>query len=153
MNTFKTSPNGRKFIETWEGLDLRAYDDGTGVITIGYGHTDAAGPPKVIPGMAITESEADAILAADLASVEVSVNHYITATIDQNQFDALVSFQFNTGGLGRSSLMRDINSGATDQTERAFGMWVMGGGHVMQGLVKRRKAEFILFSTGTIVGP
>ena len=56
VNSFKTSPNGRKFIEQFEGIFLHTYDDGTGVMTIGYGHTTPAGPPKVIPGMTITSA-------------------------------------------------------------------------------------------------
>ena len=45
------APNGRAFIEAWEGLYLKAYDDGTGVWTIGYGHTTPAGLPRVYPGI------------------------------------------------------------------------------------------------------
>lgn len=153
MNIFKTSPNGRKFIELWEGTLLRAYNDGTGVWTIGTGHTSAAGPPPVGPGMAITQEEADAILSADLVPVEQTVNQVVKHTLTQNQFDALVSFQFNTGGLARSSLLRSINLNDFSQVGPDFNMWVMGGGHVMPGLIKRRKAEVILFNTGTIVGP
>lgn len=151
--TMKISPNGRKFIETWEGLSLKAYDDGTGVLTIGYGHTTAAGLPRVYPGMTITQDQADAILAADLASVELDVNHHVSVPLNQNQFDALVSFDFNTGGLDRSSVLRDINSGHFSRVQHDLSLWCMGGGHVMQGLVKRRHAEFVLFSTGAIIGP
>ena len=69
----KTSTNGRQLIESFEGLFLETYDDsddrivapgGTsrGTLTIGYGHTTAAGPPKVTPGMKITKSQADQYL-------------------------------------------------------------------------------------------
>lgn len=153
MNTFKTSPNGRKFIELWEGAALRAYDDGTGVMTIGYGHTTAAGPPRVYRGMEITAAEADQILSADLASVEINVNHHVKVALNQNQFDALVSFDFNTGGLDRSSLLRSINSGQADLFAKDFDMWDRGGGRVMPGLLKRRRAEYILFTTGEVKGP
>lgn len=152
-NTFKTSDNGRKFIELWEGLYLKTYDDGTGTLTIGYGHTTAAGPPAVHPGMTITQEQADAILAADLASVEIEVNHYVTATIDQNQFDALVSFDFNTGGLARSSALRDVNAKDFAAVPAALDLWDIGGGRVMAGLLKRRKAEGVLFMTGAVTGP
>lgn len=148
-----TSPNGRLFIETWEGAALKAYDDGTGVWTIGYGHTTAAGLPRVYPGMIITSEEADAILASDLASVEIDVNHHVVATINQNEYDALVSFDFNTGGLDRSSLLRDVNGGHMDRVENDFAMWDRGGGKVMPGLAKRRHAEFVLFTTGSIIKP
>lgn len=153
MNTFKTSANGRKFIELWEGTILTAYNDGTGVWTIGTGHTTAAGPPTVVPGMRITADQADAILTADLASVEIDVNRLVTATLNQNQFDALVSFHYNTGALGRSNVLRAINSNELSAVPADLNMWVMGGGRVMEGLVKRRRAEGVLFNTGTIVGP
>lgn len=150
----KTSTNGRQFIEDWEGLYLTTYDDGTGTLTIGYGHTTAAGPPTVVPNMRITPSQADAILAADLASVEAEVNRMVTAEINQNQYDALVSFDFNTGGLARSSLLAAVNDSKPPATVQAdFGLWVSGGGRVMQGLVRRRAAEYTLYSTGKVVGP
>lgn len=149
----KTSDNGRKLIEAWEGLFLHTYNDGVGVPTIGYGHTSAAGAPHVYYGMSITREQADAILAADLASVELNVSHHLHVPVNQNQFDACVSFDFNTGGFARSSLMRDINSNHLSNVEHDLNMWVKGGGHVMQGLVRRRHAEYIMFSTGRVVGP
>lgn len=144
----KTSDNGRKFIEQWEGLFLHTYNDGVGVATIGYGHTTAAGPPSVHYGMTITPEEADQILAADLSSVEINVNRLVTVPINQNQFDALVSFDFNTGGLGRSSVLRDVNGGHLDNVAADLMKWVYGGGHVMLGLQRRRHAEGVLFNQG-----
>lgn len=142
----KTSDAGRKFIEQWEGLFLHTYNDGVGVATIGYGHTTAAGPPVVHYGMTITEPEADAILAADLASVEADVNRLVKAPINQNQFDALVSFHFNTGGLARSSVLRDVNSGLLQHVPDDLMLWTHAGGRVLLGLVRRRRAEGVLFS-------
>src|SRR5271157_3947497 len=110
----KTSANGRKLIELYEGLYLHTYNDGVGVPTIGYGHTTAAGPPHVYYGMTITKDQADAFLAADLASVEAAVNHHVAVPINQNQFDALVSFDFNTGALARSNVLRALNMGRLD---------------------------------------
>jgi lysozyme len=155
----KTSDNGRKFIEGFEGLFLKAYDDANdhvvqpgqavhGTLTIGYGHTNAAGPPHVYIGMEITKEEADAILASDLASVELQVNHLVKVPINQNQFDALVSFDFNTGGLGRSSTLRDINSGHMQAAADALLMWDRAGGRVLAGLLRRRRAERELFLKG-----
>jgi lysozyme len=141
----KTSDNGRKFIEGWEGLNLHAYNDGTGVWTIGYGHTTAAGPPRVYPGQRITAQQADDILSADLHSVENEVNRVVSYPINQNQFDALVSFDFNTGALHRSSLLRDINARRLGHVHDDFMMWVHAGGRVLTGLVRRRAAESRLF--------
>jgi lysozyme len=143
----KTSANGRKLIEQFEGLSLKAYDDGTGVWTIGYGHTSAAGLPAVRSGMLIAADEADAILSSDLAAVEADVNHHVTAQINQNQFDALVSFDFNTGALDRSNVLRSVNVGQNAQVSADLMMWDHAGGRVMLGLERRRAAEGKLFNT------
>ena len=153
MNTFKTSSNGRRFIELWEGCKLTAYQDSGGVWTIGYGHTSAAGGPKVRPGMEITQAEADALLSADLAPVEANVNYHVTATLNQNQDDALVSFEYNTGGLDRSSLLRSINGGDLSRVKADLLMWDHVGRAFNQGLYNRRLAEYILFTTGEVKGP
>src|SRR5215467_1837064 len=107
----KTSATGRAFIEAFEGKILHTYDDGTGVLTIGYGHTDAAGPPPVKRGQVITEAQADAILSDDLGKVERNVERCIKVPMTQSQFDALVSFDFNTGDLAKSSIDDKINAG------------------------------------------
>ena len=153
---FKTSANGRKLIELWEGLYLYTYGDQgyhQGVPTIGYGHTTAAGLPRVYYGMTITQPQADAILASDLGAVEADVNHHVTHPINQNQFDALVSFDFNTGALDRSNVLINVNLGHYPAVQNSLGMWVHGGGHIMPGLVRRRHAEWAMFNTGTVVGP
>lgn len=161
----KTSSNGRRLIELWEGLILAAYDDYNdhivkpgeacrGTLTIGYGHTSAAGMPRVYPGMVITAAQADDILASDLAAVEADVNHHVMRQITQNQFDALVSFDFNTGALDRSNVLRSVNGGLTESVIYAdLQMWSMAGGHPNAGLLRRRHAEFLMYSTGKIVGP
>jgi lysozyme len=155
----KTSANGRTLIEEFEGLILGAYDDFNdkivkpgqavrGTLTIGYGHTSAAGPPRVYAGMKITKEQADSILAADLASVEIEIEHLVKVSISQNQFDALVSFHFNTGGLGRSSTLRLLNQKKYQAAADALLAWNRAGGKVLQGLVRRRNAERKLFLAG-----
>lgn len=141
----KTSDTGRRFIEQWEGLLLRAYRDSGGVWTIGYGHTSAAGLPRVRPGMTITKEQADAILASDLASVEADVNHHVTVTLTQNQFDALISFNFNTGALDRSNVLKAVNAMAFAQVPADLMMWDHVHGVVIRGLEDRRRAEGELF--------
>lgn len=150
----KTSAAGRRFIEEWEESGVaktRAYNDGTGTWTIGFGHTTAAGPPAVHPGMTITPQQGDEILSADLHSVEIDVNRLVKPTLTQNQFDALVSFHFNTGALGRSNVLRAINSGHRELVPEDLMAWVHGRVHgvmqVMDGLVRRRRAEGKLFVT------
>lgn len=148
----KTSANGRKLIEDFEGLFLHAYQDSVGVWTIGYGHTSAAGPPVVRQGMVITQAQADAFLSADLASVENNVSLHVKTPINQNQFDALVSFDFNTGGLDRSNVLRAINSGRFNEVPADLEMWDHAGGRVLLGLLRRRKAEGALFMKPTTTG-
>lgn len=156
----QTSPKGRKFIEGFEGLILQAYDDANdhivklgqrirGTLTIGYGHTSAAGPPRVYVGQIITAAQADAILGADLASVEIEIGHLIKMPLNQNQFDALVSFQFNTGWLSHSncSLLHALNAGNYDLADHDFMLYDRASGKVNAGLVRRRAAEMALFHT------
>src|SRR6266853_2866911 len=156
----KTSPNGRKLIESFEGLILQSYDDYNdhivhdgetvhGVLTIGYGHTSAAGPPIVHIGQTLSKDEADQILAADLGRVEGEVNKLVKVALNQNQFDALVSFHFNTGALGHSSALPLLNEGkyseAADHLLLYNKQTIHGVSHVVAGLITRRKAEHELF--------
>lgn len=159
----KTSDNGRKLIEQFEGLILQAYDDANdrvvainsrpkGTITIGYGHTNAAGPPAVYVGQTITSVEADGILASDLHTVEEHVSKIVTVPLNQNQFDALVSFEFNTGALAHSSALTKLNQGDYQGCTAVMGQYIHANGQVYQGLVKRRKAEIDLFNTAPKLG-
>jgi lysozyme len=145
----KTSAVGRAFIEAFEGLSLKAYWDATGKVwTIGYGHTSAAGPPRVYAGMIITQSEADQILSADLNSVEIEVSHLVKVPLKQYQADALNSFQFNTGWLAHlgCSLLRALNVGNYKLADADFALYDESGGRVLTGLVRRRKGEAEMFA-------
>lgn len=145
----KTSATGRAFIEAFEGKILHTYDDGTGVLTIGYGHTDAAGPPPVRRGQVITEAQADAILSVDLGKVERNVERCISAVMTQAQFDALVSFDFNTGDLAKSSIDDKINAGNLSAAMATLLQYDNAGGRQVAGLTRRRNAEKLMF-TGMI---
>jgi lysozyme len=156
----KTDSAGLSLIQAFEGLFLQAYDDSDdrilkpgdrcyGVLTIGWGHTDAAGPPKVYIGQTIDRATADAILASDLTAVEIEVGHLVKATLNANQFDALVSFQYNTGWLAHPncSLLKALNAGNYRLAGQDFGLYDRASGKVLQGLVRRRVAEAKLFNT------
>jgi lysozyme len=140
-----TSQEGRQFIEGFEGLVLKAADDGFGNPTVGYGHTTPQGPPVVHTGMEITKEEADEILTRDLRECEYSVNTWVMVHLTQAQFDALVSFQFNTGALHHSTLLTKLNNrdytGAADE----FLKWNHANGKVVAGLTRRRQAERQMF--------
>jgi len=151
MSAFKTSASGRAFIEKEEGVILHAYNDGTGTLTIGVGHTSAAGLPTVSPGMTITSEQADAILSSDLASVETDINHHVKIMLNANEFDALASFDFNTGALDRSGLLQLINAGVTDPARitAAFVAWRFARVHGIEvpELLGRRQREAKLYLT------
>src|SRR5258708_10682015 len=157
----KTSQNGRSLIESFEGLILQSYDDYNdhivntgdtvhGVLTIGYGHTSAAGPPHVSIGDTITQADADKILGQDLGRVEGEVTNLVHVTLNQNQFDALVSFQFNTGALAHSSALPLLNEGKYVEAADHLLLYNKAGGRVLAGLVRRRQAEKDLFLKSVI---
>src|SRR6266853_3433281 len=148
----KTSINGRRLIESFEGLILQSYDDYNdhivsegdtvhGTLTIGYGHTTAAGNPSVFLGMRVTREEADQILGSDLGRVEGQVNSLVHVSLNQNQYDSLVSFQFNTGVLAHSSALPLINEGKSAEDADHLLLYNKQTIHVLAGLIRRRKAE------------
>lgn len=131
-------------VREFEGCRLTAYQDSGGVWTIGYGHTSGVGPNQVC-----TEEQALVWLDDDLAISDAAVNRLVTVRITQNQFDALVDFDFNDGegNLERSSLLKFLNIGQSLLAAREFGKWIYAAGQVEPGLVRRRAAEQTLFLT------
>jgi GH24 family phage-related lysozyme (muramidase) len=121
----KMSANGRALLIQREGFKTRAYKDSVGVWTIGVGHTSAAGPPAVKPGMTISKAEVDAILSRDLVKYENAVNAAVRVVVTQGQFDALVSLCFNIGpgGFAKSTVVRRLNAGNHRGAADAFLMW------------------------------
>ena len=138
----KTSPKGIALIIEFEGLRLKAYQCPGGVWTIGYGHT--AG---VKPGMVITEAQAEEYLKADLIAFERYLNG-LGLALNQNQFDALISFIYNvgTGNFSRSTLLRKVRANPQDNSIMdEFLRWVYSKGRVLPGLQRRRLAEMKLY--------
>lgn len=141
----KTSKAGIELIKKHEGLRLAAYLCPAGVPTIGYGHTKG-----VRLGQVITEAEAEHFLIEDLRTSEKEIDSH-NLQLNQNQFDALVSFVFNVGaGNFRSStLLRRVRLNSNDNDiENQFNRWVYGGGKILPGLVRRRKEEANLYTNG-----
>jgi GH24 family phage-related lysozyme (muramidase) len=144
---------GLEIVKSFEGLELRAYPDpGTGgePWTIGYGHTSAAGPPRVQPGLTITRAEAEEILKRDLGVFEKAVAAAVTRTPTSDQFSAMVSFTFNVGaGAFRdSTLLRKHNAGDFAGAANEFLRWVYAGSQILPGLQRRRNAERALYLSG-----
>lgn len=138
----KTSPKGIALIKEFEGLRLKAYLCPGGVWTIGYGHT--AG---VKPGMVISEAQAEEYLKADLIAFERYLNG-LGLALNQNQFDALISFIYNvgTGNFSNSTLLRKVRANPQDNSIMdEFLRWVYSKGRVLPGLQRRRLAEMKLY--------
>lgn len=144
----KLSPKGIDLIKQFEGFRPRAYLCPAGVPTIGYGSTlYANGKPVKLTDLAITEHIALDLLKATLVKYENAVFRYVQVNINQNQFDALVSFAYNLGNaaLLGSTLLRKLNAGQYLQASNEFKKWVFADGKKLDGLVKRREAERALF--------
>ncbi|WP_312691151.1 lysozyme [Kosakonia sp.] len=139
-----TGDAGVQLIKSFEGLRLEKYKDAVGKWTIGYGHLILPNESFTRP---LTQAEADALLRADLGSAERSLHRLVTVDLNQNQFDALVSFTFNlgAGNLQTSTLLRLLNAGEYSQAADQFPRWNKAGGKVLAGLTRRREAERALF--------
>jgi GH24 family phage-related lysozyme (muramidase) len=150
------SPAGVALIKRFEGCARRrpdglieAYPDpatGGAPWTIGWGATGE----DVRPGTVWTKAECDERLAADLERYAAETAAALGgAPTSQAQFDALVSFHYNTGAIARATLTRKHVAGDHAGAEAEFGRWKHAGGKVMRGLVRRRRAEAALYREGT----
>jgi lysozyme len=142
------SDKGRGLLKQREGECLKAYKDSVGVWTIAVGHTSAAGPPKVYPGLTITATQSDEILTRDLKKYEAIVNKAIKVPLTQNEFDALVSLCFNIPAAlsVKSSVVRKLNAGDKKGAAEAILLYRNAGGKPI--LLKRRQAERLQFLKG-----
>lgn len=145
----KCSKTGIDLIKGFEGLRLTAYLCSAGVPTIGYGATYYADGSKVKLGHAINQAQADDLLKMHIVQFETQTAALVKGiALNQNQFDALVSFAFNlsAGALAMSTLLKKIKLDTSDPIIAAeFGKWVMAGGQRSTGLVRRRKKEAELY--------
>ena len=133
---------GLALIKQFEGCRLIAYQCSAGVWTIGYGHTVG-----VYKGMKITQKKAEAYLLQDVAKFEKYINNpsYVpfTARLNQNQFDALVSFAFN---LGQGNVKKLCTGRTINQIPSAMQQYCKAAGKTLPGLQRRRKAEAALYN-------
>lgn len=136
------SKKGLQLTERFEGCKLFAYQDSGGVWTIAYGHTRG-----VQAGMTCSPAQAEAWLLEDVAIAERNVNRLVRVPLTQGGYDALVDFEFNTGALAGSTLLRVLNAGDYTGAAAQFERWIHAGGVVVAGLLRRRKAEAEEFST------
>ena len=138
----KIGYDGLKMIKHFEGLELNAYQCAAGVWTIGYGHTKG-----VQQGMVISEETADEMLVEELKEYENYINDMVNCPLNQNQFDALVSWVYNLGpaNLQASTLLKVLNAGDYAGVPAQIKRWNKAGGKVLEGLTRRREAEADLF--------
>jgi len=145
----KLSQAGIDFVKSFEGYHRRlpngdcvAYLCPANVVTIGYGCTEG-----IKRGMVWTHAQALQALENELSKFEAAVNRLVTVEINQNEFDALVSFAYNCGegALARSSILKCLNADDRAGAARGFALWNRGGGRVLPGLVRRRRDEAAMF--------
>lgn len=140
----KTSREGLIEIASHEGIVTSPYRDSVGVWTVGIGHTASAGPPDpATERRAFSIAEIMAIFARDIARFEARVNRAFTVKLKQHEFDAAVSFDFNTGGIHRASWVKDINAGNRTAARQAFMRW-----RKPPEIIPRRQKECDLFFKG-----
>jgi lysozyme len=138
----KISAEGLSLIKKFEGCELEAYKCSAGVWTIGYGHTKG-----VEEGMTITKDQAEEMLLEELVEYEKAVEEAVHNQLDQCMFDALVSWTYNLGptNLNSSTMLKVLNAGEYEEVPAQIKRWNKAGGKVLEGLIRRREAEALLF--------
>ena len=147
-------PKGAALVKSSEGCEravaggFQAYRDSVGVLTIGWGHTNDNGT-QFDANTVWSQAQCDAEFLSDMSIFEKAVKDLVKVPLNQNQFDALVSFTFNLGkgNLATSTLLKKLNAGNYAGAAQEFPRWNKAGGQVLAGLTKRRAAEAQLFQT------
>lgn len=145
----KISKVGIDLIKEFEGCQLKAYKCPAGVWTIGIGHTGAVDGKPVCAGMTITQQKAEELLSECLEKrYEPAVRKF--NGLNQNQYDALVSFCYNLGpGIFKGNLLNAINAKDWNDVARQMRLYnkarVNGVLTELKGLTRRRNAEAELF--------
>lgn len=148
------SPTGLAIVKAFEsclkpvdGLNgyFKPYIDPVGVLTIGWGHTNDH-EPKFTASSVWSQKQCDDALAGVMLVFEKHVSNLAKVSLTQNEFDALVSWSYNTGGPATATLWKKLNAGDKGSIPAELAKWNRGGGNVLNGLVRRRKAEGELFA-------
>jgi len=129
-----------KFVAAEEGVVTRAYRDPVGILTIGVGHTSAAGAPEVVVGMTITREQAFDILMVDLRKFMARCETAMPRAMDF-EIEGATSFDFNTGAIHKASWVKFWSVGDDKQARGRFLLWNKAGGKRLRGLAARRERE------------
>ena len=143
----KLSEHGYEVIKSFEGVKNKAYKDSVGIWTVGIGFITVDGA-KVNESTTLTNDQIKEQFFKQITKYENAVNNNVKSTLNQNQFDALVSFTFNLGegSLKSSTLLKKVNVNPADATiANEFAKWDKAGGKQIAGLTKRRAAEAKLY--------
>lgn len=150
----KLSPAGVVALVQHEGIVPGPYRDSVGVWTFGIGHTAAAGAPdpaKMARGMPadLTGTIRDVVrlFAHDIEKYEAAVRAAVTVEVAQHEFDALVSFHYNTGAIAKADLTKALNRGDRAAAATGFMNW-----RKPPEIIPRREAEQRLFRDGVYPG-
>jgi len=140
----KISQEGLALIKRFEGCRLEAYKCSANVLTIGYGHTSGVKETDTI-----TQEEADELLEKDVLKFEEYVEDNVIVELDQSQFDALVAWTFNLGpgNLRESTMLKKLNDSDYASVPSEMKRWNKAGGKTLDGLIRRRNAEALLFQS------
>jgi len=144
----KISQTGIDLIKELEGFRPNVYFDSAHLPTIGYGTLIDSQEEKKYLNTPITEEEATNFLLRDISHVEQLLPFAITSHINQNQYDAIVSFTYNVGinNLRKSSLLKIVNKSPDDrEIYNQFMRWIYAGGKPIDGLASRRRKEAELY--------
>jgi len=142
----KVTDKGLAELMSHEALVTAPYLDSEGVWTIGVGHTAAAGfpnPATMPKGVQRPVSEMVMLFRQDIAKYEAEVRKAVKVDLAPHEFDALVSFHFNTGGIARAKLTEALNRGDRRAAGNQFLNWVKP-----EVLRARRMKEMRLFTDG-----
>ena len=153
INKMNISQDGIDLIKYFEGCptddngNVVSYRCAANKATIGFGSLKLIDGSPVQDGMTISKQDAEDLLAHELHEYEGYINDMVGVELNQNQFDALVSWVFNLGptNLSSSTMLKVVNSRKFSEVPEQIKRWNKVSGVPNEGLMKRRNAEALLF--------
>ena len=141
-SNLEISEEGKQLVKKFEGCELTAYKCSASVWTIGYGRTT-----DVKEGDTCTQEQADAWLEEELPVFGAYVTAAVAVPLEQNEYDALVSWTYNLGptNLNNSTMLKVLNDNKKADVPAQIKRWNKSAGKVSEGLIRRREAEALLF--------